>query len=200
MEGRVTAYREGVIRTPRPIPCAADPSPTARHVALGLVAAWCANDLEELLTIAASSRDAFQRAPAFAPIPGSVRARGLSQAHVTLAIALMGVLITASAARGARTGFRDRLSRAVLLGFGLHGFGHLAASAAARGYTSGVITAPTVVIPVWLWARRRLRGDGIDDVTPAVAALAVALTAPTTAAVHVLAGAILRDRSLGPVR
>lgn len=170
------------------------------RVAIGLLAAWCLNDAEELLTMAAGSREAIARIPARVPLPPGLRERGLSQTHVTAAIGLMGIAMAAASARGARTGFRDPISRAVLLGFGLHGIGHLATSAAARGYTSGVLTAPTVVIPFWLWARRALRREGIADATPGTLLAALTLTVPVMAAVHGLTGVLLGERSLGPAR
>jgi hypothetical protein len=111
----------------------------------------------------------------------------------------MGTVMAASAVRGARTGFQDSWSRAVLDGFGLHGFGHVAGSVAARGYTSGVLTAPTVVIPFWLWSLRALPADESakswrwgDVVLTAGAAFG------TLVGIHALTLALLGEKSLGP--
>ncbi|ORV08573.1 HXXEE domain-containing protein [Mycobacterium celatum] len=53
------------------------------------------------------------------------------------------------------------MNQATLLGFGVHGVGHLALTAANRGYTPGVVTAPTVVIPFSLWACQSLARAGV---------------------------------------
>jgi hypothetical protein len=92
-----------------------------------------------------------------------VRDDGLSRQHIYVAISLMGAYIAAASALGVRSRGRSRLFRGVLLAFGLHGFGHIAATAALRQYTSGVATSPTIVIPYWLWARRQLAREGIAD-------------------------------------
>ena len=39
----------------------------------------------------------------------------------------------------------------------------MAAALLTRGYTPGVATSPTVVLPVWWWARSRLRRAGVPD-------------------------------------
>lgn len=169
------------------------------RVALGLFAAWCLNDLEELMTMRSGSRAALRRVPAAVPVPAAVRDRGLSQEHVALAIVMMGSLMAAASALGARTRFRDPISRTVLEGFGLHGITHIAASVAARGYTSGVLTAPIVVIPFWVHARRVLRDDGAAAPSPAALAAAGALLMPIMLAVHALAHAVLGEDSAGRV-
>lgn len=85
---------------------------------------------------------------------------GLSERHVRVSISTMGCLMVALAERGRATGGRSRLFQAGLLGFGAHGFTHLLDSIAWRGYTPGVITAPTVVIPFSAWAVRELMSHG----------------------------------------
>lgn len=136
--------------------------PTTR-VALGLFGSWVIHDLEELATMAATSRKVLSRLPGWVPVPPELRRDGLPQAQVNLAIGLMGVAVAAAAVSGVRSGGRSWLFRSALVGYGLHGFGHLAAATALRGYSTGVVTAPTVVIPYWLWARRVLRREGISD-------------------------------------
>ena len=61
-----------------------------------------------------------------------------------------------------------------LLGFGVHGFTHIAMALAARRYVTGVATAPTVVIPFWLWARRELARAGVRDDDRAAVLAAIA--------------------------
>jgi hypothetical protein len=60
----------------------------------------------------------------------------------------------------------------------------------ARGYTSGVATAPTVVIPFWLWATRALQQAGVPNRRSLPAAIAVVAgslalaTSPPTTSPH----------------
>lgn len=96
------------------------------------------------------------------PLPGPVWLRQeVSPAHARTAISLMGLIILTASARGAETGGESPLFQSALVGFGAHGAGHLALSAAYRGYTPGVLTAPTVVIPYSLWAWRELGKAGV---------------------------------------
>lgn len=110
-------------------------------VPASLLGSFVANDGEELCTMASTSR--------------------LPQSHVRAALATMGVLVTVAAVDGVRTRGRGWLYQDVQLVFGAHGFGHIAASALTGRYTSGVLTSPTVVLPQWWWARRRLRAAGV---------------------------------------
>jgi Protein of unknown function with HXXEE motif len=132
-------------------------------VSLGLFAAWACHDLEELFTMRETSRVVAARMPDWVPIPDDVRQDGLSQQHVNLAISLMGAYLAGVSAAGVRSQGRSRLFRSALLAFGLHGFGHIGATAALRQYTTGVATSPTIVIPYWLWARRALAREGLSD-------------------------------------
>ncbi|MFD7866102.1 HXXEE domain-containing protein [Streptomyces sp. NPDC057682] len=139
-------------------------TPVSGAVTWGLLAAWAANDLEEIVTTTGWLRSARpklrKRLPA---VPERVwRRTDLTQREVGTAIGLMGCLIAAAAADGARTGGRSPFFRSVLIGFGVHGAVHVAQSAAYGGYTPGVVTAPTVVVPYSLWALRRLRAAGIE--------------------------------------
>ncbi len=133
-----------------------------KSVTLGLFAAWLAHDMEEWFTIGPWSRDHAR------PDRGWVRWTGLrwlrtgvSDAEVHLGITLVGVLVAAAATVGVGTGGRSRFFQGVLAAFGLHGFGHLALSAAFQGYTPGVATSPTIVIPYSLWALRALGRAGV---------------------------------------
>ncbi|MFF3861369.1 HXXEE domain-containing protein [Streptomyces sp. NPDC002209] len=136
-------------------------------VTWGLLAAWVLNDIEELATMAR-----------FSKVP---------QRRVNIAIGLMGCVVAAASAEGARTGGRSRFFRTAVTGFGLHGVTHLASAAALGRYTPGVATAPTVVIPYALWAARRMRSAGIPltngDAREAVLH-GLGLAAVTTATVH----------------
>jgi Protein of unknown function with HXXEE motif len=169
---------------------------TTTKLSLGLFAAWALHDLEELATTRATSREILARVPSAVPLPAEWRRDGFSQRHVTVAIGVMGAVMATAAGLGVRSGGRSAYFRGTLLGFGLHGVGHIASSVALGRYTSGVATAPTVVIPYWLWARRRLAAEGIrDDDRPATV---VALSGvPTLLVVHALVHVLLRRRRRG---
>ncbi|MFI9624148.1 HXXEE domain-containing protein [Streptomyces sp. NPDC052042] len=168
----------------------------SKAVTWGLFAAWAANDLEELATMAGWARSARPRLKErFPKVPERVWARmELSQREVGVAIGLVGAVVAAASADGARTGGRSPFFRAALAGFGLHGFLHMVQSLAYRGYTPGVATAPTVVVPYALWAARRLRAAGIGMGGASVSAAAPALLPVVVAGAHVLARRITRPR------
>ncbi|MEV5537225.1 HXXEE domain-containing protein [Saccharopolyspora shandongensis] len=162
-----------------------------KTVSWGLFLAWLANDVEEWFTMSPWSQA--NAAKNGEPLPGPVWLReGISPAHARVAISLMGLIVLAASARGAQTGGRSPFFQAALVGFGVHGVGHLALSAAYRGYTPGVATAPTVVIPYSLWAWRELGRAGVrrNDLRSWVGA--VAMVPASLAAVHGGARAILR--------
>lgn len=162
-----------------------------RAVTWGLFVAWLVHDLEEVATMRADSRRLLAKVPDRVPLPAGWREGGLPQRHVNAAVVLMGTTVVAAAAQGHRTGGRSGLYQSALLAFGVHGFGHMAISVAARRYTTGVITSPTVVIPFWLWARRRLRTAGVPSTASPKAAAAVVPLLWTT---HVLAYLLTRGR------
>ncbi|MCF3102221.1 HXXEE domain-containing protein [Streptomyces roseoverticillatus] len=155
-------------------------------VSWGLFAAWAANDIEEILTMAPWSRAAVPRLRArFPRVPDRVWSRmEVTQPHVNTAIGLMALLMAAAAADGARTRGRSAFFRTALTGFGLHGLVHMAQAAAYRGYTPGVATSPTIVIPYSIWALTHLRRAGLQPASPV---LCLALFPVATGAVHTLA-------------
>lgn len=116
----------------------------------GLLVAWIVHDAEELATMARFSR----RAPRWIPT--------VDQAHVSTAIGLMGLLVAAASAAGARTGGRSGFYQAVLVGFGLHAGSHVGQAVLLRRYTPGLVTAPLVVAPFAWRAVRALRERGVD--------------------------------------
>jgi hypothetical protein len=130
-----------------------------KTVTWGLFAAWLVNDLEEWFTMSPWSR-------------ANVTRIEVSPGHTRAAISLMGVIMLAASARGVKTGGKSPFFQSALVGFGMHGVGHLALSVAHRGYTPGVATAPAVVIPFSLWAWRELRRAGVrgDDLSAWVGA------------------------------
>ena len=117
----------------------------------GLFFSWLAHDIEELATMPGWTHPVFDTIPF---LPEDIRRHGCSRGHVRLGIGLMGVLM---AARG-----RSSFYQAVLYGYGMHTFSHLAAAALARRYTPGSATALPVVLPFWIFAKRTLRAHGVE--------------------------------------
>lgn len=159
-----------------------------RLATAGLFVAWMAHDLEELATMSDNSRALMPRLPDWIPVPASVRQRGLTQRHVATGISAVGLVMAAATVRGYRTRGRSSLYQDALLAFGLHGLGHVGMSLLARGYTSGVATSPTIVVPFWLWATRALEQAGVPNrrsVPAAIAIFAGCLAGGHLAAYHV---------------
>jgi len=155
-------------------------------VTWGLLAAWALHDAEELATMARWSRRARPRLERLFPSVPWERLE-VSQAHVNVAIVLMGAVMAAASASGARTGGRSRLFQAALAGFGAHGVVHLAQAAATRGYTPGAATSPVVVIPFSVWAWRRLKAAGVPVTGGSSTAAALAALPALLAGIHALA-------------
>jgi Protein of unknown function with HXXEE motif len=139
----------------------------------GLFVAWCAHDLEELLTMSATTRALFPDLPDWVPLPNGAREHGLTTRYVATGIGTVGLIIAAASVRGYRTTGRSAVYQTTLLAFGLHGIGHVAISVAAGRYASGVVTSPTIVVPFWLWATRTLDRAGVPHRRRVPAALAV---------------------------
>jgi Protein of unknown function with HXXEE motif len=158
----------------------------ATKVSLGLLLTWAVSDIEELCTMSRSSQQILARLPAWVPVPGPLRRAGISDSQFLAVFGLMAPVMGTATVLGIRSGGRSAIFRGVLLGFGLHGFGHLAMAAAARQYVSGAVTAPTMVIPYWLWARRELARDGIRDADRQTLAIAAA-GVPLALGLHSLA-------------
>jgi len=157
----------------------------------GLFVAWMVHDLEELLTMSDTSRTLVQQLPDWMPVPGSIREQGLTTRYLATGIATIGLIVAAAAVRGYRAQGRSAFYQNTLLAFGLHGLGHLAASLLTWGYTSGVVTAPMVVV-FWLWATRALEEAGVTSrrCLPA----AIALLAGSLAVGHFTAYLLTRNQ------
>ena len=138
----------------------------------GLFVAWMVHDLEELATMSASSPALVRRLPDGIPVRASVRERGLTRRYLATGVSAVGLVVAAASVRGYRTRGRSALYQNAVLGFGLHGVGYIGVSLLVRGYTSGVATAPTVVVPFWLWATRALREAGAPNRRSLPAAIA----------------------------
>jgi Protein of unknown function with HXXEE motif len=138
----------------------------------GLFVAWMVHDLEELATMTDTSRTLLQQLPDWMPVPDSIRQQGLTTRYLVTGIATIGLIVAAAAVRGYRTQGRSAFYQNTLLAFGVHGLGHLAVSLLTRGYTSGVATAPLVLL-FWLWATRALEEAGVPNRRSLPAAIAL---------------------------
>jgi len=110
-----------------------------------------------------NSRILMTRLPGWLPVPASVRDQGFTNRYVASAVAAVGLVVAAVAVRGHRTQGRSAFYQNALLGFGLHGLGHIGMRLLTRGYVSGVATSPIIVIPFWLWATRALNQAGVPN-------------------------------------
>jgi len=162
----------------------------------GLLGAWALHDLEELVMIPGWSRRARPRLERALPwVPSRVwDTLDVPPGHSATAIGLMGLVVAAAAADGARTNGRSGFYQTTLIGFGLHSLTHVAQSVATRGYTPGVVTAPLVVAPFSLWAWRRLRRSGVPLAQGGGSSAVLAFPA-TLAAVHGLAHVLTKARN-----
>lgn len=139
-------------------------NPVGPAVTLGLLAAWMLHDAEEVAMVPRWTKE---RVPEIRQrvtgVPDQIwdRLESIDGREFATAVALVGVIMAGAAVDGKRTGGRSALYQSALNGFGLHGVAHLAQAAAVRGYTPGVLTSPTLVIPFTLWARSRLREAGV---------------------------------------
>ncbi len=163
-------------------------------VAAGLFGAWVVHDAEEMLTMSENSRWILKEIPRWLPIPEELRMGGVSQAHVNMSLMLMAGLMGTASLLGVRSSGRSAFFRGALLAFGAHGFSHIGASVVTGRYTTGVVTAPVVVIPYWLWARGVLREHGIAD-QDGPARVMAALNLPLLFGVHALSHRILTVRA-----
>jgi hypothetical protein len=138
----------------------------------GLFVAWMVHDLEELATMTDTSRTLLQQLPDWMPVPDSIRQQGLTTRYLVTGIATIGLIVAAAAVRGYRTQGRSAFYQNTLLAFGVHGFGHIAASLLTLGYTSGVATTPLVLL-FWLWATRALEEAGVPNRRSLLSAIAL---------------------------
>jgi hypothetical protein len=135
----------------------------SKQATWGLLGAWAVHDLEELITMAPTSRRIVARLRARYPqVPDGVWERlEVAPAQAAVAVGLVGGVMAAAAVAGGRSGGRSAFYQAVLAGFGWHAVSHVAQAVAVGGYAPGVVTAPVVAAPFSLWAWRRLRAAGV---------------------------------------
>lgn len=174
--------------------------PVPKSVTWGLLAAWAVHDLEELITMPAASRRAAARLRNSRPrLPDRIVDNiEISPVHAATAIAMMGGVMTAASAAGARTAGRSGLYQTALAGFGWHAVTHLAQVAALRTYTPGAVTAPLVVAPFSLWAWRRLKAAGVSTEAARPNRRSLWLFPATAAACHLTAHLLTRKPTRNP--
>lgn len=147
-----------------------------------LFAGWVLHDVEEAVAFPATCAR-------LADATGIERVR-MSAAQSWLAVGLMGVVVGAACLRGARTAGRSRAYRAVVAGLDAHVMTHVAASVVTGGYTAGVVTAPTVMLPAARYAGRSMRMSGAP-LRWADTARGVAILMPAALVCHALARLLL---------
>jgi hypothetical protein len=158
----------------------------------GLFTAWLAHDLEELATMSDNARALVTRLPGWLPVPPSVRDHGFTSRYVATGVAAVGLVVAAAAVRGYRTQGRSAFYQNALLGFGLHGLGHIGMSLLTGSYVSGVATTPLVVLPFWLWATRTLNQADVPNRRNVPTA--IALAAGSIAGGHLVASLLTNNR------
>lgn len=146
----------------------------------GLLAVFAVHDAEELATMhkwsAKQTEWLRERVPGLSP--RVLSALRVDAAHSATAIGLMGTVMAAASAAGARTGGRSGFYQTVLAGFGLHAVTHVGQSAVMRGYTPGVVTAPLVVAPYSCWVWSQLKRAGAVRETSSLSTAKTALLFP----------------------
>lgn len=118
-----------------------------------LFIAWALHDIEEAATFPETCDYLADRT--------GIEALRMNARQSWAAVGLMGILVGFACVRGARTGGRSRLYRAVIAGLEAHTFTHVAASLLTRRYTAGVITALPIMLPGARAARKQLTVDGV---------------------------------------
>lgn len=151
---------------------------TAAKRAGALFAGWLLHDIEEAFAFPSTTAMLAQRT--------GIRSLAMNHRQSVVSIGLVGMLVGVSCWRGARTGGESRLFRAVTAGLEGHVFTHVAASVATRGYTAGVVTAPTIMLPAARFARGGVPASTRSTVEGAV------LLVGAAACAHVIARKLVR--------
>lgn len=138
---------------------------------------WLTHDMEEVVTMADSTRVLRERKGL--PLPA------LSQRDVAIAITFMGM----AAAAGQRSKGQSKLYRIAAAGYIAHAFTHLGSALLARQYTSGVATVFPVILPAGRIIRKEQRELG-HPLTPKDCALGISLLPPLSLTAHTLAKAL----------
>lgn len=150
---------------------------------ISLFISWVIHDVEEAVAFPATCSQLADRT-------------GVEQLRMTprqswLAVTLMGALVAVACVRGARTGGRSRMYRAVTAGLEAHVISHIAATVFLRSYTAGVATALPVMLPGALIARKELERSG-HSLQNRDTILGAGLLVPAALVCHVVARLIRR--------
>lgn len=151
-----------------------------------LFVAWLVHDVEEAAAFPASCDYLADRI--------GVQALRMDSRQSWAAVALMGTLVGFACVRGAQTTGSSRLYRAVVAGLGTHVGTHLGATALARRYTAGVVTAVPVMLPGAIAAGRELTRRGMPLRTKDRALGALVLL-PAAFICHVIVRVTMRRRT-----
>lgn len=134
---------------------------------------WLVHDIEEAL--------AFPSTTALLAERTGIKTLAINHRQSATAIGLVGLVVGFSCWRGARTNGESRLFRAVTAGLEGHVFTHIAASLVTRGYTAGVVTAPTIMLPAARCARGGIPSSTRSSVEGAMLLVSAAVCAHVVA-------------------
>ena len=144
-----------------------------------LPGSWLVHDLEEIATIEQwSSKWRHTGRNDFAAIQQRlVETIESTRRRFTIAVAIVGSVVVGATVVGTvdPTGIGLVVYAAILGGYFLHGFVHLAQSFLLRGYTPGLVTAIVLVIPVSLYLYWRLLAADLVDIRIAAATCLIGL-------------------------
>lgn len=151
-----------------------------------LFLAWALHDLEEAVTLPATSNYLADRT--------GIHALRMDSRQSWAAVGLMGVLVGFACIRGAQTAGSSRLYRAVVAGLGAHVGTHLGATVLARRYTAGVVTALPVMLPGVIVASRELSRGGMP-LDARYEALGAVVLVPTAFVCHLIVRVAMKRRT-----
>jgi Protein of unknown function with HXXEE motif len=165
----------------------------------GMFVAFVVHDGEEWLTMPGwGSRNVDRLRRLYPRVPPRFwRRLDLPAVHVRAGITVMGLVFLLAAALGARTDARSIVYQVILIGFGVHGLGHLGQALLARGYAPGLITSVLVVLPFSTWAWLVVEASGaVTAHVGVLVSVGVLLITPVIIGVHlaVFAGRRLASR------
>lgn len=152
-----------------------------------LFAAWVLHDIEEALTFP-SSCDKLAEAT-------GIESFRMTHAQSWAAVGMAGTVIATACIRGARTRGRSSLYRAVVAGLESHVATHVGMSLLAGGYSAGVVTAVTVMLPGARYARSELARQGVA-LTRRDTAMGLAILGPVALSAHIASRRFLRGRAV----
>lgn len=152
-----------------------------------LFAAWALHDIEEALAFP-SSCDKLAEAT-------GIESLRMSPAQSWAAVGMAGAVVATASIRGARTRGRSSLYRAVIAGLESHVATYVGMSLLAGGYSAGMVTAVTVMLPGTRYARLELARNGAP-LTRRDTAVGLALLGPVALGAHVASRLLLSGRAV----